>query len=338
MVHLMEFGAAADAALAQAMRGDDTVIVFGEDTPMIRRDLLVRFGPDRVRPTPISESAFLGAAVGAAMGGLRPVVEVQLVDFLAVGLSALLNEAAKINAFSGDRWNVPLVVRATCGGGYGDGGQHEQALWGLLAGIPGLSVVVPSNPADAAGLMLAAIESPGPVVYLEHKLLSETWLESMGGSSRPSVTFDVPEAGRRGKVSLPIAPVPLGDAAVIRTGADLTLVSLAVGIHRCLEAAEMLAARDIDTTVIDLRSVAPLDADTVIREVAGTGRVIVVDEDYIRGGLSGEVAARLGEAGIEAQFARVTTEETIPYARHLEDEVLPSVARIMAAVDAFDFN
>ncbi len=338
MATLMEFGAAADAALSQAMRADDAVIVFGEDTPMIRRSLLVRFGPDRVLPTSISESAFLGAAVGAAMGGLRPVVEVQLVDFLAVGLSALLNEAAKVNAFSGDRWDVPLVVRATCGGGYGDGGQHEQALWGMLAGIPGLSVVVPSNPADAAGLMLAAIESPGPVVYLEHKLLSETWLEFMGGSGRPSVAFDVPAAGRRGNVSQTIAPVPLGEAAVIRTGADLTLVSLAVGVHRCLEAAEMLAARNIETTVIDLRSVAPLDADTVIREVARTGRVVVVDEDYVRGGLSGEVAARLGEAGIAAQFARVTTEETIPYARHLEDEVLPSVARIMAAVDAFDFN
>ena len=128
MAELMEFGAAVDAALAQAMQADDTIIVFGEDTPMIRRDLLVRFGPRRVRSTPISESAFLGAAVGAAMGGLRPVVEVQLVDFLAVGLSSLLNEAAKVNAFSGGRWDAPLVVRATCGGGYGDGGQHEQAL------------------------------------------------------------------------------------------------------------------------------------------------------------------------------------------------------------------
>ena len=137
MSRTMEFGAAADAALAAAMKIDDTIIVFGEDTPMIRRDLLVRFGPDRVRPTPISESAFLGAAFGAAMGGLRPVVEVQLVDFLTVGLSALVNEAAKIEGFSGGRWSVPLMVRATCGGGYGDGGQHEQALWGMLAGIPG---------------------------------------------------------------------------------------------------------------------------------------------------------------------------------------------------------
>ena len=335
MADLIEFGAAADAALAQAMRADDTIIVFGEDTPMIRRDLLVRFGPDRVRAAPISESAFLGAAVGAAMGGLRPVVEVQLVDFLAVGLSALLNEAAKVNAFSGGRWDAPLVVRATCGGGYGDGGQHEQALWGMLAGIPGLSVVVPSNPADAAGLMLAAIESTGPVIYLEHKLLSETWLEFMGGSGRKSVAFDVPEAGRRGMVSEPIASVPLGDAAVIRTGEEVTLVSLAVGVHRCLEAAEMLADRNIGATVVDLRSVAPLDADTIVREVTRTGRVVVVDEDYIRGGLSGEIAARLAEAGIDAQYARVTTETTIPYARHLEDEVLPSVKRIVAAVDSF---
>lgn len=338
MAELMEFGAAVDAALAQAMQADDTIIVFGEDTPMIRRDLLVRFGPRRVRSTPISESAFLGAAVGAAMGGLRPVVEVQLVDFLAVGLSSLLNEAAKVNAFSGGRWDAPLVVRATCGGGYGDGGQHEQALWGMLAGIPGLSVVVPSNPADAAGLMLTAIQSGGPVVFLEHKLLSETWLEFMGGSGRRSVEFDLPDAGRRGKVPDPITNVPLGEAAVVRPGADVTLVSLAVGVHRCLEAAERLADRDIRAAVVDLRSVAPLDADTVTREVAKSGCVVVVDEDYVRGGLSGEIAARLTEAGVAAQYARVTTETTIPYARHLEDEVLPSVERIVAAVEGFGLS
>jgi pyruvate dehydrogenase E1 component beta subunit len=297
------------------MQADDTIIVFGEDTPMIRRDLLVRFGPRRVRSTPISESAFLGAAVGAAMGGLRPVVEVQLVDFLAVGLSSLLNEAAKVNAFSGGRWDAPLVVRATCGGGYGDGGQHEQALWGMLGGIPGLSVVVPSNPADAAGLMLTAIQSGGPVVFLEHKLLSETWLEFMGGSGRRSVEFDLPDAGRRGKVPDPITNVPLGEAAVVRPGADVTLVSLAVGVHRCLEAAELLADRDIRA-----------------------GVVVVVDEDYVRGGLSGEIAARLTEAGVAAQYARVTTETTIPYARHLEDEVLPSVERIVAAVEGFGLS
>ena len=150
---------------------------------MIRRNLLVRFGPDRVRGTPISESAFLGAGVGAAMAGLRPIVEVMLVDFLAVGLSALQNEAAKLETFSGGRWKAPIVVRATCGGGYGDAGQHEQALWGLLAGIPGLSVVVPSNPADAAGLMRAAIEAEGPVVYLEHKLLSPC---GSSGSAAPA--------------------------------------------------------------------------------------------------------------------------------------------------------
>lgn len=338
MAEMMEFGGAVDAALAQAMQADDTVVVFGEDTPMIRRDLLVRFGPDRVRSTPISESAFLGAAVGAAMGGLRPVVEVQLVDFLAVGLSALLNEAAKVRAFSGGRWDAPLVVRATCGGGYGDGGQHEQALWGMLGGIPGLSVVVPSNPADAAGLMLAAIESGGPVVYLEHKLLSETWLEFMGGSGRDSVEFDVPDAGRRGEVPDPITAVALGEAAVIRPGTDVTLVSLAVGVHRCLEAAETLADRGVGAAVVDLRSVAPLDAETVFREVARTGRVVVVDEDYGRGGLSGEIAARVAETGIGAQYARVTTETTIPYARHLEKEVLPSVERIVAAVEGFGFN
>lgn len=328
----LEFGAAVDLAIETAMRDDETVVVFGEDTPMLRRGLLVRFGPERVRPAPISESAFLGAAVGAAMGGLRPIVEVQLVDFLAVGLSALLNEAAKIETFSGGRWQVPLVVRATCGGGYGDGGQHEQSLWGMLAGIPGLDVVVPAYPADAAGLMLSAIHSDRPVVFLEHKLLSKQWLDAMGGDLRDSVTFDIPAAGRQGPVPDPLRSIPLGAANIVRRGEDVTLVSLGVGLHRCLEAAERLAQDRIEATVIDLRSVAPLDGETVIDSARRTGRVVVVDEDYVRGGLSGEIAALLAEAGVPARYARVTSEDTIPYARHLEHQILPSTQRIVEAV------
>jgi pyruvate/2-oxoglutarate/acetoin dehydrogenase E1 component len=327
----MTFGEAIDRAVEAAMSADERVVILGEDVHLLRRNLLVRFGPDRVRNTPISESAFLGAAVGAAMAGLRPIAELMLVDFVGVTLDALLNQAAKVQAFSGGRWQVPLVVRSACGGGYGDAGQHEQCLWGLLAGIPGLAVVVPSTPADAAGLMLASIAWQGPVVYLEHKLLSADWLESLGRGGRHTVTFDVPPAGAQAEVAEPLAPVPLGRAVVRRPGADLTILSIGVGVHRSLQAADQLAERGIDAGVVDLRSVSPLDRATILDEGSRAGRVLVVDEDYIRGGLSGEVAALLAEEGVPTAFARVATETTIPYARAAEDQTLPNVPRILDA-------
>jgi pyruvate dehydrogenase E1 component beta subunit len=325
------FSEAIDRALALAMARDPRVVVLGEDVRLQRRNAFVRFGASRVLDAPISESALLGTALGASMAGLRPVVEIYFVDFIGVALDQLLNHAAKLDAFTGGRWQAPLVVRAACGGGYGDAGQHEQALWGLLAGIPGLSVVVPSTPADAAGLLLAAIDDPGPVVLLEHKLLSEQWLDYVGGASRGGVQFDVPAAGARGEVGEPPEPVPLGVAALRRQGGDLALVSLGVGVHRCLEAAERLEAEGVWAAVLDLRSVAPLDVPAIVDLGRRTGRVLVVDEDYARGGLSGEVAAVLGEHGVRSAYARVTTAETIPYARALEDAVLPNVERIMAA-------
>jgi len=330
---IMKYGEAADRALAQAMAGDERVVTFGEDVRMLRRNLLVRFGLDRVRDTPISESAFLGAAVGAGMAGLRPVVEMMLVDFIAVAFSAVLNGAAKFEAMSGGRWKVPLVIRAACGGWYGDGGQHEQVLWGMLAGIPGLSVVAPSTPADAAGLMLAAIQAEGPVVYLEHKLLSEGWLDAMGGAGRATVLFDVPPEGAAGEVPEPIAPTPLGKAALRREGTDVALISVGVGAHRALEAAARLDAGGTRAAVLDLRTIAPLDREAVVELAGRTGRVVVVDEDYIRGGLSGEIAAILAETGTVARYARVAVETTIPYARHLEEQALPNVTRILEAVE-----
>ena len=327
----LEFGEAIDTAVATAMAADERIVVFGEDVPILRRRLLLRFGPTRVRATPISESAFLGAAVGAAMAGLRPLVEIMLVDFLGVAMSALLNEAAMIKTLSGGNVDVPMVVRSACGGGYGDAGQHEQSLWGLLAGIPGLTVVVPSTPADGAGLMLAALEHEGPVVFLEHKLLSQQWLQFMGGADRTTVTFDVPPAGTRGEVNLPLRAVPIGTAATRRDGGDLTILSLAVGVHRSLEAAEQLAIRGIDAGVIDLRSVVPLDDTAILEAARHTGRVLVVDEDYLAIGLSGEIAARIAESGTPVRFGRIGSESAIPYARHLEDRVLPSADRIMEA-------
>lgn len=327
----MSFAAAIDRALETAMAGDERIVVLGEDVTMLRRNLFVRFGPRRVRQTPISEAAFLGAGVGAAMAGLRPVVEIMLVDFIAVAYDALLNEATKVRAFSGGKWNVPLVVRAACGGGYGDGGQHEQCLWGTLAGMPGIAVVAPSNPADAAGLMLSALSCDDPVVYLEHKLLSDYWLDYLGGASRGTVSFDVPEAGAFGEVEDPPRPVPLGRARLVREGGDITMVSLGVGLHRCLEAASRLSQRGVEAEVIDLRSVWPLDRELIADSARRTGRVLVADEDYLRFGLSGEIAAVLAEAGVRADFARVCTEDVVPFARHLEDEALPNVRRILEA-------
>jgi pyruvate dehydrogenase E1 component beta subunit len=326
-----DFSQAIDRALESAMALDDRIIVIGEDVPMMRSGLYARFGPTRVRAAPISESAFLGAGVGAAMGGLRPVVEIMFVDFLAVALHALSNEAAMVDTLSGGRWSAPVVVRAACGGGYGDAGQHEQTRWGMLASIPGLTVAVPSNPADAAGLMLSALAHDGPVVVLEHKLLSPFWLDSVAGWRRPGVDLDVPEDGMWGDVADPPEPVPLGVAATRRDGDDLLLVSVAVGVHRALQAAEALAGEGVESAVLDLRTLAPLDRQALADHAAGKRGVVVVDEDYGPYGLSGEVAAVLGELGTSVPFARVTAGGVLPYAPRLERHHMPAVERIVDA-------
>jgi len=322
------FTQAVDDALAQAMADDPNIIVFGEDTPLLRRELLVRFGPKRVKGAPISESAFLGAGVAAAMAGLRPVVEIYMVDFLGVCMDALLNHAAKVEAFSGGKWTVPILVRTPCGGGYGDGGQHEQSLWGWLAHIPGLTILVPSTPADAGGLMLAALRHDGPVIFLEHKLLSETWLEFLGSGGRRTVTYDIPEEGAKGEVPETWEPLPIGKAVQRRAGHDMTIVSVGVGVHRAIEAAEALEKEGISAGVMDLRTVSPLDKAAVCDAVAKTGRLLVVDEDYEAFGLSGEISVVLLEEGIAFKYARVCTQTTIPYARPLEERCLPNKQRI----------
>jgi pyruvate dehydrogenase E1 component beta subunit len=237
----------------------------------------------------------------------------------------------KLTAFSGGRLRVPLVIRSAYGGWYGDGGQHEQSLWGSLAGIPGLKVAVPATPADAAGLMLAAVRDDGPVVLLEPKLLSDTWLDYLGGASRRTVRFDVPPAGAEADVEVPIQPIPIGTAEVRRAGSDVTLISVGVGVHRALAAADALAADGIDALVLDLRTVAPLDVAAVADAAARTGRVVVIDEDYVRAGLTGEIAAVLAENGAPVRYARVAVEETIPFTRDLEAETLPNANRIARA-------
>jgi pyruvate dehydrogenase E1 component beta subunit len=327
----MTYAQAIEDALAQAMAADERVVIFGEDVPALRMNLYARFGERRVRQTPISESAFLGAAVGAAMAGLRPVAELIMIDFVAVAADALINHAAKIEAFSGGRWQVPMVVRAGCGGGYGDGGQHEQVLWGWLAHIPGIKIVTPSTPADAGGLLTAAIADDGPVVFLEHQLLSEDWLDYLGAGGRSTVSYDIPAEGRQGVVPDRWEPIAFGKAAVRRTGSDLTIAGVGVGIHRAAEAAERLSREGISASVLDLRSIAPLDRDAVVSDVGRTGRLLVVDEDYRDYGLSGELAATLLEAGLTARYARVAVEGTIPFDPARERATLPNVERITTA-------
>lgn len=324
----MKFAQAIESALFKAMAEDSNVFIMGEDVHILRVNLYARFGKDRVRSTPISESGFLGAGVTAAMAGLRPVVEIMLIDFIGVAMDAVLNAAAKNFLFSGEKWNVPLVVRASCGGGYGDGGQHEQSLWGWLAHIPGLSIVVPSNPADAGGLMLASIYHNHPVIYLEHKMLADYWLDYLGIGGRSTVSFNLPPDGIEGAVPDIWQPIPLGQLSVLREGTDITIVSLGMDVHRSLAAASDLGAQGISAEVLDLRSVAPIDTSGLRQSVEKTGKLLVVDEDYKMFGLSGEVCALLAEQGIAFKYGRVCTEGTIPYSRALEDEVLPNKKRI----------
>lgn len=325
--------AAVDHAMAQAMAADPRIFTWGEDVRMLRRTLLSRFGPERVLDTPISESAFLYAGVGAAMNGLVPVAELYMIDFAAVGWAAIVNAASKFPDFSGGRLTLPFIIRAGYGGWYTDGGQHEQALWGSLASYPSTNVVVPSTPTDAAGLMLTALQRDEFTVFLTPKLLDEQMLDYLGGASRSTVDFSpvVPQTGARGPVPRVIEALPFGQAALRRDSDAVTLVSLGVGVHRCLEAANTLATDGIEAAVLDLRTVSPLDTTAILDHAERTGHVVVVDEDYRSGGLSGEVAALLLEHRTGAAFTRVTVEQTIPFAPHLERAALPNTDRITAA-------
>jgi pyruvate/2-oxoglutarate/acetoin dehydrogenase E1 component len=326
----LSFADAIEDALAQCMSEDSNVIIMGEDVHLLRVNLFSRFGEKRVINTPVSESAFLGSGIAAAMAGLRPIVEIMLVDFIGVGMDGLLNHASKTEFFSGSDWKVPLVIRAACGGGYGDGGQHEQTLWGWLAHIPGLTVVVPSEPADAGGLMLASVQHDGPVVYLEHKLLSDYWRDYLGSGGR-NLDYDVPKKGQKGQVPDKWSPIPFGRASVRRSGTDITMVSLGVGVHRAMEAAGLLESQGVSAEVLDLRTVSPLDSSAIVSSVSKTGRLLVIDEDYKQFGLSGEIAALVLENSIRFKFGRVCTENIIPYSHTLEKQVIPGTKRIEEA-------
>jgi pyruvate dehydrogenase E1 component beta subunit len=323
--------AAINEALHVAMAADPTVVVLGEDVAGgggrqdqgieeawggimgATRGLITRFGPGRVRDTPISEMGFLGAAVGAAATGLRPVAELMFIDFIGVALDPLLNQAAKLRYMFGGKARVPLTVRTSVGAGLRSAAQHSQSLYNLTTAIPGLKTVVPSNPHDAKGLLLAAIRDDDPVVFCEPKSLMFE-------------TGEVPEGDYT---------VPLGAAAVARAGRDVSLVAFGAMVDVALGAAAALAGDGIDAEVLDLRSLEPLDEAAILTTLGKTGRLVVVDEAPPRCGIASDVAALCVDAGFDSlngPIRRVTAPHApVPFSAVLEDAYRPSAERIAAA-------
>lgn len=315
-------------AISLEMETDDSVFVMGEDVGVYggifgaTEGLLAKFGPHRIIDTPISETAFIGAAVGAAINGMRPIAELMFVDFFGVCMDQIYNNMAKIHYFSGGNVKVPLVLTTAVGGGYSDAGQHSQTLWGMFAHLPGMKVVAPSNPSDAKGLMISAIRDDNPVIYMFHKgVLGLGWM-----TNNPRATGVVPEEAYE---------VPIGKAAVAREGTDLSIVTVSLSVHRALDAAEELEAKGISAEVIDLRSLVPLDREAIVASVRKTHRLMVVDEDYQSFGMSGEVITTAVQGAfdyLDAPPVRVATPDTpIPYTRPLEQWALPSTERIVKA-------
>jgi pyruvate dehydrogenase E1 component beta subunit len=304
--------------LAQEMERDERVVLIGED---LRRGgvfktvkgLFERFGPDRVWDTPIAEQAILGCAMGAAMTGIRPVAEIMFADFFAVCWDMVANEIAKTRYMSGGQLSVPLVIRSANGAGLGFAAQHSQSLENWAMCVPGLKIASPSNPADLKGLLSAAIREDDPVLVFEHKALYP-----MKGP--------VPEGEHI---------VPLGQAAVLRQGDDVTLVGLSATVHRALEAADVLSGSGVEATVIDLRTLVPLDVRTVLHSVRQTGRLVIVEENPGPLGWGAGLAAIVAEEGfgdLRAPIRRVTAMPVpIPFAANLEEAVLPSRDQVVEA-------
>jgi pyruvate dehydrogenase E1 component beta subunit len=302
-----------------ALANDERVFLMGEDVGQyggcfaVSLGLLEEFGAERVRDTPLSESAFVGAGVGAAMAGQRPIVEIMTANFSLLALDQILNNAATLSHMSGGQFNVPLVIRMTTGAGRQLAAQHSHSLVAWYAHIPGLRVVTPATVADAAGMLLTALEDPDPVLIFEHA----------GLFTLPGELPDGP------------TPVDLDTAMLMRAGGDVTVVTHGAGVHTCLEAAESLADT-ADLEVIDLRTLRPLDEVTVLESVGRTGRLVVVEEGWRSGGIGAELAARVAEHAfwdLDAPVERVATAEVpIPYAKHLETAALPSVENVIEAV------
>ena len=315
-------------AIATEMRENEEVFYMGEDVADYggifdsTQGLREEFGYDRVMDVPISETAYLGAAVGAAQEGMRPIAELMFVDFFGVAMDQIYNQMAKNTYMSGGNVSVPMVLTAAVGGTYNDAAQHSQTLYGTFAHVPGMKVVVPSTAYEAKGLMHNAIRDDDPVMYMFHKrLMGIGWLPAPDGPKTP-----VPEAEYT---------IPFGSADVKREGADVTIVTLGLHVHRALDAAESLAEAGISAEVIDLRSLVPLDTETIVDSIEKTGNLVVVDEDYRSYGVTGEIVASVADEALGAleSVERVAIPDVpIPYARPLENEVVPDADDIEAAV------
>ena len=316
-------------AIDQEMARDPKVFVMGEDVGAYggifgsTTGLLQKYGEARVRDPPTSETAFIGAATGAAAEGLRPVVELMFVDFFGVCMDQIYNHLAKNTYMSGGALRLPVVLTTAYGGGYNDAAQHSQTLYGVFAHVPGLKVVVPSNAFDAKGLMTQAIRDDDPVMYFFHKgLMGLGWMTSPATAAAP-----VPEEPYT---------LPFGKAEVKRAGTDLTIVTVGLMVHRALEAAAELEKRKISAEVLDLRTLVPLDREAIVASARKTGRILVVDEDYRSFGLTGEIAATVAEADVPLRrYRRLAVPDVpIPYSRPLEQFVFPSAEKIAAAAQA----
>jgi pyruvate dehydrogenase E1 component beta subunit len=307
------------AALRDALERDDRVFLMGEDVGRyggcfaVSLGLLEEFGPARVRDAPLSESAFVGAGIGAALGGMRPIVEIMTVNFSLLALDQILNNAATLQHMSGGQFNVPLVIRMTTGAGRQLAAQHSHSLEGWYAHIPGTRVLAPATLEDARGMLWTALCDPDPVLIFEHGSL---------------YSLD-------GELADDAGPVDIDRAAVRRPGTDLTVIAYGGTLHKALDAADQLSADHIDAEVIDLRTLRPLDTPTIVDSVARTHRAVVVDEGWRSGSLAAEVSARITEDSfydLDAPVGRVCSAEVpMPYARHLEEAALPQVPDIVAA-------
>jgi pyruvate/2-oxoglutarate/acetoin dehydrogenase E1 component len=317
----LTYAQALNQALREELRTDPRVFVMGEDIGhhggvfRVTKDLVDEFGPERVRDTPISESGFIGVGIGAAMAGMRPVVELLFMDFALVAADQIVNQAAKLRYMSGGQVSVPIVIRGQQGGGRGNGAQHSQSFESWFAQVPGLKVVAPATPYDAKGLLKSAIRDGNPVLFIEHKLLYNT----------------------KGEVPEHDYVVPIGQADVKRPGRDITLVSYSRSLLFALEAAEALARRGIEAEVIDLRTIEPLDMGAVIQSVQRTGHLLVVHESHANCGLGAEIVARMYEEApeaLEAPARRLGARHMpIPVAEALENTVLPQPADIVRVVE-----
>jgi pyruvate/2-oxoglutarate/acetoin dehydrogenase E1 component len=315
----LKYWRAINEAMAEEMERDESVVLIGEDVgkpggPYIAtKGLYDRFGSNRVRDTPISESTLIGLATGASMTGLRVIVEIMFLDFLTLAADQLVNHAAKVHSVSGGSFEVPMVMRTMCGAGKNTGPQHGQSLESWVAHIPGLKVVWPSNPADAKGLLKAAVRDPNPVVFIESLQL---WAS-------------------RGEVPEEETLVPIGTAAVPREGSDVTIVAWGGATPRALEAAEALAPRGVDAEVVDLRSLAPLDEDAILASVAKTGRLVIVHDAVRPFGGGAEIAALVAERGfddLKAPVQRVTAQfAPVPFPPQLEQAYYPASADVVDA-------